>query len=61
MEVKLNNVQKHLDNEKPKQAANVLHAFIHEVNAQKDKALSSEAYALLFFNGEYLLKKLEEE
>ena len=60
LEVKLRNVHKHLENEKPKQAANVLGAFLNEVEAQKDKALTSEAYALLFFNGEYLLKKLEE-
>ena len=61
LEVKLKNVQKHLENEKPKQAVNVLKAFLNEVNAQKDKALSSEAYALLYFNGEYLLQKLNEE
>ncbi|MDZ7806090.1 MAG: hypothetical protein U5K71_03125 [Gracilimonas sp.] len=59
LEVKLRNVERYLENEKPKQAANALNAFLKEVEAQKDKALSSEAYALLYFNGQYLLEKLK--
>jgi hypothetical protein len=35
-----------------------LQAFLNEVDAQKDKQLSSEAWALLWFNGQYLLERL---
>jgi hypothetical protein len=40
-------------------AKNILNAFINEVEAQKDKHLTSEAYALLKFNAEYLIEKLK--
>jgi len=59
LEVKLQNTKRHLENEKLKPAANTLNAFLHEVEGQKDKAISSEAYALLYFNGQYLLEKLK--
>ena len=59
LEVKLQNTKRHLENEKLKPAANTLNAFLNEVEGQKDKALSSEAYALLYFNGQYLLEKLK--
>lgn len=42
-------------------ARNILNAFLSEVDAQKDKHLSSEAYALLYFNGKYLLGNLPEK
>lgn len=41
-----------------KTAKNVLGAFLSEVQSQNGKHLSSEAYALLFFNGKYLLDSL---
>lgn len=39
-------------------ARNILEAFVSEVEAQKDKHLTSEAYALLKFNAEYLINRL---
>jgi hypothetical protein len=37
-----------------KEAANTLTAFMREVEAQQGKHLTGEAYALLFFNAQYL-------
>ncbi|MFL5813214.1 MAG: hypothetical protein ACJ763_06525 [Bdellovibrionia bacterium] len=42
----------------PKAAKNVLSAFLNDVQAQNGKHLSSESYALLYFNGKYLLDRL---
>lgn len=42
----------------PKTAKNVLGAFLSDVQAQNGKHLSSEAYALLYFNGKYLVDHL---
>ncbi|MFL5814665.1 MAG: FIMAH domain-containing protein [Bdellovibrionia bacterium] len=39
----------------PKTAKNVLGAFLNDVQAQNGKHLSSEAYALLYFNGQYVV------
>lgn len=58
LDAKLNNVKKQLERGKSKTAKNALKAFLNEVEAQKFKHLSSEAYALLKFNGEFLLSKL---
>ena len=64
---KLNNVRKKLQFGNSKAAANILNTFINEVEAQgcatyddcpKGKHLSSEAWALLKFNAEYLLGRL---
>jgi hypothetical protein len=60
LQAKLKNVQKQLDKGKTKTAINDLNAFINEVEAQKGKHLTSEGYGLLYYNGEYLLKKLRE-
>jgi len=40
-------------------AAGALQDFINLVQAEKDASLSSEGYALLFFNGQYLWKRLQ--
>jgi hypothetical protein len=40
------------------QAANVLSDFIELVEQEKDASLTSEGYALLFFNAEYLAERL---
>jgi hypothetical protein len=40
-------------------AKNVLNAFVNEVEAQNGNHLSSEAFALLKFNAEYLIQRLE--
>jgi hypothetical protein len=57
LRAKLNNVRKH--NGKTKTAISSLQAFLNEVEAQKGKHLTSEGYGLLYYNGEYLLGKLE--
>jgi hypothetical protein len=59
LDQKLDNGRKQLERGNNKSAKNILQAFINEVEAQKDKHLSSEAYALLKFNAEYLISKLQ--
>jgi hypothetical protein len=61
-----NSLDSKLDNAKSKLTAgdttaakNMLNAFVNEVEAQNGKHLSSEAYALLKFNAEYLIQRLE--
>lgn len=58
---KLENAKKQLEKGKTKQAVNILNAFINEVEAQKDKHLTSEVYVLLKYNAEYLIQRLEED
>jgi len=58
MDQKLENAKKQLEKGNTNAAANIVQSFINEVEAQKDKHLSSEAYALLKYNAEYLLEKL---
>ncbi|MCH2450351.1 MAG: hypothetical protein MK198_09425 [Gracilimonas sp.] len=55
---KLENVQRQLERGNTSPARGSLQAFLNEVEAQKDKQLSSEAWALLWFNGQYLLERL---
>jgi len=61
LDQKLDNVRKQLGRDNTNTAKNILNAFIKEVEAQKDKHLTSEAYALLKYNAEYLIEKLEEQ
>jgi hypothetical protein len=35
-----------------------MRAFLNEVRALNEKQLSSEAYALLYYNGRYLLERV---
>jgi len=58
LDQKLENARKQLEHGNDKAAKNMLEAFLNEVEAQKDKHLTSEAYALLKFNAEYLISKL---
>jgi hypothetical protein len=60
LDAKLDNAKKHLEKGKTTPAINVLQAFVNEVEAQKDKHVTSEAYALLKYNAEYLIAKLSE-
>ncbi|HKJ31084.1 MAG TPA: hypothetical protein VKA34_04610 [Balneolales bacterium] len=60
LQAKLKNVQKQLGKGKTKVVITSLQAFINEVEAQKGKHLTSEGFGLLYYNGEYLLKKLRE-
>jgi hypothetical protein len=67
LDVKLDQARKHLQSGNQKAASNVLKAFLNEVSAQgcesfadcpEGKHLSPEAWALLYFNGQYLLERL---
>jgi hypothetical protein len=42
----------------PKTVKNVLNAFLNDVQAQNGKHISSEAYALLYFNGQYAISHM---
>ena len=55
---KLEAAKKNIQKGKINTAKNILNAFINEVEAQKEKHLSSEAYALLKFNAQYLIENL---
>src|SRR5438094_6327159 len=54
LDQKLHDVTGALAKGNAKEAANKLTAFMKEVEAQQGKHLTSEAYALLFFNAQYL-------
>jgi hypothetical protein len=56
--VKLENAKDHLANDRNGQAANVLNAITNEVEAQNGNQLTSEAYALLYYNAEYLIEQI---
>lgn len=58
LDAKLNNVKKKIAAGDNKTAKNVLGAFQNEVQAQNGKQLSTEAYALLYFNAKYLIDHL---
>ncbi len=58
LDKKLENAKQQLQKGNTTSAKNIIQAFINEVEAQKDKHLTSEAYALLKYNAEYLLEKL---
>ena len=59
LDQKLDNARKQLVQGNNKAAKNTLEAFVNEVEAQKGKHLSSEAYALLKYNAEYLIQRLQ--
>ncbi len=58
LDQKLENAKKKLASSDSVAARNILEAFVNEVEAQKDKHLTSEAYALLKFNAQYLIDRL---
>ncbi|MCD6115879.1 hypothetical protein J7K93_02595 [bacterium] len=58
---KLENAKKQLKKGEKKTAVNNLNAFVNEVEAQKDKHLTSETYALLKYNTEFLIERLSQE
>jgi hypothetical protein len=41
-----------------KAAANVMNAFVNELQAQKGKAVNEEAYTLLYVNAQWLISRL---
>ena len=63
---KLVEAKRKLEDGNSKVAKNMLNAFLNEVRAGSceqftcpgNKPLTSEAYALLFFNGQYLVERL---
>jgi len=57
---KLDNIKRQLERGNLNTAANTLQAFLNELEALKEKQISSEAYGLLYYNGQYLLDKLRE-
>ncbi|MEX1136002.1 MAG: hypothetical protein WEB89_03820 [Balneolales bacterium] len=61
LQANLDNVKRQLEQGNTQTAANNLLAFLNEVETIKDQHLSSEAYALLKYNGEYLLDKLRDK
>lgn len=58
LDQKLENVKKQLEKGNTNSALGILQAFINEVEGQNGKHLTSEAYALLKYNAEYLVEKL---
>ena len=58
LDQKLDAAKKKLEGGDNSAARNILQAFVNEVEAQKDKHLTSEAYALLKFNAEFLIDRL---
>ena len=56
---KLETAQKQLENEKPKQAANALNAFLNELDAQQGKHISEEVYTYLKEKVEGLVLQIE--
>ena len=58
LEDDLSEVKTALESEDSLSAANALKRFIDLVEAEKDASLTSEGYALLYFNAEYLADRL---
>ena len=60
-EDQLSEVKAALQNQDSVQSANLLAEFIALVEQEKETSLTSEGYALLFFNAEYLAERLRGE
>jgi len=61
LENQLSEVKAALQNQNSVLAAKVLAEFIELVEQEKETSLTSEGYALLFFNAEYLAERLRGE
>jgi len=59
LEEDLNQVRSNLAAGDSLAAAGALSEFINLVESEKEASLSSEGYALLFFNGQYLWERLQ--
>ena len=59
LHTKLEHVQQRLNQGRIRPARNQLNAFLNQVDAQRGNHLTEEAYALLYFNGQELLGRLE--
>ncbi len=60
LEDDLSEVKAALESEDSLTAANALKRFIDLVEAEKETSLTSEGYALLYFNAEYLRRRLDD-
>ncbi len=58
LDAKLESAKAALQRGQPQTAGNVLGALLNEIEAQKGKALTNEAYGLLWYNVQYLLDRL---
>ena len=61
LEDNLSEVKANLQAGDSRSAANALSDFIELIEQEKDESLTSEGYALLYFNAEYLRKRLAGE
>ena len=59
LDAKLDSALKKIKEGDKKAALNILNAFLSDVEAQQGKHLSSEAYALLYFNAKYLIENMK--
>ncbi len=61
LDQKLNNARQQLERGNNKSAMNILEAFVNEVEAlnKQGKQITSEAFALLKYNAEYLISQLQ--
>ncbi|MGH2567074.1 MAG: FIMAH domain-containing protein, partial [Bacteroidota bacterium] len=60
LDQKLENAKKQLQNKDNKSAKNILQAFVNDIEAlnKQSNQITSEAFALLKFNAEFLISKL---
>lgn len=58
LDAKLDNAKKKIEEGNITAAKNILDAFLNEVESQNKKHLTSEAYALMKYNVQYLLEQL---
>jgi hypothetical protein len=61
LQAPLQNTKRQLERGNIRAAANSVQAFLDEVEAVRRNHLTDEGYALLWFNGEYLLERLKKE
>ena len=61
LDAKLNEARRKIAKGDFDDAKHVLHSFLNEVHAQNGKHITSEAYALLYFNAKYLIDHLPEK
>ena len=58
-EAKLESAAKKIESGDKKAAKNILKAYLSEVETQQGKHLTTEAYAVLYYNGKYILDHLD--
>lgn len=58
LRTQVNKIQREMERGQDKAVANSIKALLNELSALKEKKISSEAYALLYYNSEFLLERL---